>query len=74
MLWHYKLRMVRPKGHIVTLWQGDEIGQIFDIWLLFVWVFFKYLNKQFQNSVYCTYFNIQKQFDATIFDFQFELL
>jgi hypothetical protein len=39
------------------------------------WVFFKfYLNEQFQNTVCCTYFNIQKHFDATIFDFQFELL
>ncbi len=34
---------------------------------------FFYLNRQFQNTVCCTYFNIQKQFDATIFDFQFEL-
>ena len=54
--------------------QGDQIGRIFNIWLLFTWVFLKfYLNKQFQNTVCCTYFNIQKQFDATIFDFQFEL-
>jgi hypothetical protein len=55
--------------------QGDQIGRIFNIWLLFTWVFLKfYLNKQFQNTVCSTYFNIQKLFDATIFDFQFELL
>ncbi len=55
--------------------QGDQIGRIFNIWLLFTWVFLKfYLNKQFQNTVCCTYFNIQKQFDATIFNIQFELL
>ena len=54
--------------------QGDQIGRIFNIWLLFTWVFLKFhLNKQFQNTVCCTYCNIQKQFDATIFDFQFEL-
>ncbi len=54
---------------------GDQIGRFFNIWVLFTWVFFKfYLNKQFQNTVCCTYFNIQKHFDATIFDFQFELL
>jgi hypothetical protein len=33
-----------------------------------------YLIKYFQNTVCCTYFNIPKQFDATIFYFQFELL
>jgi hypothetical protein len=55
--------------------QSDQIGQIFNIWQLFTWVFLKfYLNKQFQNTVCCNYFNIQKQFDATIFNFQFELL
>ncbi len=55
--------------------QGDQIGQIFNIWLLFTWVYLKfYLNKQFQDTVCCTYFNIQKQFDATMFAFQFELL
>jgi hypothetical protein len=56
--------------------QGDQIGQIFNIWLLFTRVFFFqfYLNKYFQNTVCCTYFNIPKQFDATIFYFQFELL
>ncbi len=55
--------------------QGDQIEQFNNIWLLFTWVFLKfYLNKQFQNTVCCTYFNIQKPFDATIFDFQFELL
>ncbi len=47
--------------------QGDQIGRIFNIWLLFTWVFFKfYLNKQFQNT--------QKQFYALMFDFQFELV
>jgi hypothetical protein len=55
--------------------QGDQILWIFNIWLLFTCVFLKfYLNKQFQNTVCCTYFNIQKQLDATMFDFQFELL
>jgi hypothetical protein len=55
--------------------QGDQIGRIFNIWLLFTLVFLKfYLNKQFQNTVCCTYFNIQMQFDATIFNFQFKLL
>ncbi len=45
--------------------QGDKIGQIFNIWLLFTWVIWNfYLIKQFQNTVCCTYFNIQKQFDA----------
>jgi hypothetical protein len=52
--------------------QGDQIGRILNIWLLFTWVFLKfYPNKQFQNKVCCTYFNIQKHFDASIFDFQF---
>jgi hypothetical protein len=37
-------------------------------------IFQFYLNKQFQNTVCCTYFNIPKQFDATISYFQFELL
>ncbi len=55
--------------------QGDQIGQFFNIWLLFTRVFLKfYLNKQFQNTICFTYFNIQKQFDATIFDFQFKHL
>jgi hypothetical protein len=55
--------------------QGDQIGQIFNIWLLFTWVLLKfYLKKPFQNTICCTYFNIQEQFDATIFDFQFVLL
>jgi hypothetical protein len=54
--------------------QGDLIRQIFNIWLLFTWVFLNfYLNMQFQNTVCCTYFNIEKQFDVTIFHFQFEL-
>jgi hypothetical protein len=54
--------------------QGAQIGQIFNIGLLFTWLFLKfYLNNQFQNTVCCTYLNIQKHFDATIFDFQFEL-
>ncbi len=52
--------------------QGDQIGRIFNVWLLFSWVFLKFhLNKQFRNTLCCTYFNFQKQFDATIFDFQF---
>ncbi len=52
---------------MVWYWQGDQIGQIFNIWLLLTWVFLKfYLNKQFQNTVCCTYFNIQMQFNATI--------
>ncbi len=55
--------------------QGDQIGRIFNIWLLFTLVFLKfYLNKQFLNTVCGAYFNIQKQFDALMFDFQFELL
>ncbi len=55
--------------------QVDQIGRIFYIWLLFTWVFLKfYLNKQFQNIVCFIYFNIQKLFDANMFDFQFELL
>jgi hypothetical protein len=55
--------------------QGDQIGRIFNIWLLFTWVLLKfYPNRQFQNTVCLTYFNIQKHFDATIFNFQFELL
>jgi hypothetical protein len=62
-------------GRLVNPRQGDQIGWIFNVWLLFTWVFLKiYLNKKFQNTVCCTYFNIQKHFDATIFDFQFELL
>jgi hypothetical protein len=53
--------------------QGDQIGRIFNIWLLFTWVFLKFcLNKKFQNTVCCTC--IQKHFDATLLDFQFELL
>ncbi len=56
----------------LTSKQGDQIGRIFNIWLLFTRVFLKfYPSKQFQNTVCCTNFNIQKQFDATIFDFQF---
>jgi len=52
-----------------------RLGEFLTLWLLFTWVFLKfYQNKQFQNTVCCTYFNIQKQFDVTIFDFQFELL
>ncbi len=63
------------EGTTVCFNQGDQIGWIFNIWLLFTRVFLKfYLNKQFQNTVCCSYFSIQKQFDATIFDFQFELL
>ncbi len=55
--------------------QGDQIGRIFNIWLPFSWVFLNfYLNKQFQNTVCCSYFNIQMHFDATIFDWKFELL
>ncbi len=54
---------------------GEQIGRIFNIWLLFTCLLLKfYLNKQFQNTVCCTYFNIQKQFNEIIFDFQFELL
>ena len=45
--------------------QCDQIGRNFAIWLLFAWAFnFFYLNKQFQNTVCCTYFNIQKQLDV----------
>ena len=55
--------------------QDDQIGQIFNIWLLYTWIFLKfYLIKQFQNTVCCTFLNIQMQFDATIFNFEFELL
>ncbi len=36
--------------------QGDQIGRIFKVWLLFTWVFLKfYLNKKFQNTVCSTY-------------------
>ncbi len=51
-----------------TQHQGDLIGRFFNIWLLFTWVFLKFhLNKQFQNTVCCTYFNVLKLFDATTF-------
>ncbi len=44
------------------------MGKFLTFWLHFTWVFLKfYLNQQFQNTVCRTYFNIQKQFDATIF-------
>ncbi len=69
-----KLRLLTPPSGM-NWRQGDQIGRIFNIWLLFTWVFLTfYPSKQFQNIVWCTYFNIQKQFDATIFDYQFELL
>ena len=50
--------------------QGDQIGRFFNIGLLFTWVFLNYT----YISSFKTYFNIQKHFDTTIFDFQFELL
>ncbi len=65
----------KNKGFIYLQARVTRLGEFFNIWLLFTWVFLKfYLNKQFQNTVCCTYSKIQKHFDATIFDFQFELL
>jgi hypothetical protein len=47
--------------------QCDRIGQNLAIWLLFTWAFSIFnLNRQFQNMLGDTWFNIQKQFDATI--------
>jgi hypothetical protein len=47
--------------------QCDQIGRNFAIWLLFTWAFSIFnLNTQFQNMLGDTWFNIQKQFGATI--------
>jgi hypothetical protein len=70
------IMILTPRVRVqLTPLQRDQTGRIFNIWLLFACVFLNfYLNNQFQNTVCCTYFNIQKQLDATIFDLQFELL
>ncbi len=40
----------------LTPLQRDQTGRIFNIWLLFACVFLKfYTNKQFQNTVCCTF-------------------
>jgi len=47
--------------------QCEQIVQNFALWLIFSWAFSIFnLSKEFQNIICDTWFNNQKQFDATI--------
>ncbi len=52
---------------MATTRQCKQIGRNLALWLLLSWAFSIFnLSKEFQNIICDTWFNIQKQFDATI--------
>ncbi len=70
--WPFTKHLTNNRGFASRV---TRLGEILSIgYFLLGYFSFLSLNKQFQNTVYCTYFNIQKQLNVTIFDFLFELL